>query len=147
MSDEIKKMQEEAQRIAKEHGIYEIVHNVASNGKRTKDFCEVEWEGCKVKFKEPRKAAGILPVAEVAEIFGARASIAPVTSIIMPDGTVLYRSFGDNRVVTVFRYGAWVERMKAYSEQITLERRQIAEAKAQKKQEDRKSTRLNSSHT
>jgi len=54
----------------------------------------------------------------------------------MPDGTVLYRSFGDNRVVTVFRYGAWVERMKAYSEQITLERRQIAEAKAQKKQED-----------
>lgn len=121
MSDEIRKVQEKALEL----GIYKIVQNISSKGKGGTDFCEATWEGCSIKFRE-RKILG-----------GGRSA---VSSIIMPDGTILYRceesAFAKKaQKVTDFRHGSWVERIKAYSEQITLERQQAAEARAQKKQE------------
>ena len=121
MSDEIKKSQERA----KELGIYEILRNLATQGKNTQEPCEVEWESCKIKFRKLEIANGRLFV----------------TSIKMPDGVVLYRceeciARKAEQRVTDFRNGVWVERIKAYSEQITLEKQQAAEARAQKKQEN-----------
>ena len=68
MSDEIKKSQERA----KELGIYEILRNLATQGKNTQEPCEVEWESCKIKFRKLEIANGRLFV----------------TSIKMPDGVV-----------------------------------------------------------
>ncbi len=103
------------------------MRNLATQGKNTQEPCEVEWESCKIKFRKLEIANGRLFV----------------TSIKMPDGVVLYRCEERGILrkeqqiqVTDFRYGAWVERIKAYSEQITLERQRAAEARAQKKQEN-----------
>ena len=124
MSDEVKKIQE----TALELGIYKIVQGIATKGKGGTDFCEATWEGCSIKFREKKtlKNGRLL-----------------VSSITMPDGVVLYRCEEPILIVkgaklqrvTNFRNGAWVERIKAYSEQLTLERQQAAEARAQKKQE------------
>ena len=51
------------------------------------------------------------------------------TKITMPNGTILYRALEEGEEVTDFRYGAWVERLKAYSEQITATKQQEADAK------------------
>ena len=125
MSDEIQKVQE----IALELGIYKIVQNVASKGKGGTDFCESTWEGCSVKFREKKTLTNGRFL---------------ISSITMPDGVVLYRyeepimamkPIKGLQRVTNFRNGSWVERIKAYSEKITLERQEAAEARAQKKQE------------
>ncbi len=122
MSDEIKKVQEKAIEL----GIYQVVQNIASKGKGGKEFCEATWESCNIKFREKQTLAN------------GRFS---VSSITMPDGVVLYRceewiARKAEQRVTDFRNGVWVERIKAYSEQITLEKQQAAEARAQKKQEN-----------
>ena len=49
-----------------------------------------------------------------------------VTSIAMPDGTILYRSVevqstGGQKVLD-FRYGSWVEKLKTDSEKITADK-------------------------
>ena len=51
--------------------------------------------------------------------------------MVHPNGTLLYQAFQKGQDVKTFRYGAWIERIKAYSEQITLEKEQAAYAKAQ----------------
>ena len=109
-----------------ELGIYQVVQNIASKGKGGKEFCEATWESCNIKFREKQTLAN------------GRFS---VSSITMPDGVVLYRceewiARKAEQRVTDFRNGVWVERIKAYSEQITLEKQQAAEARAQKKQEN-----------
>ena len=47
MSDEIAKAAEQAKNL----GIYEIVRNIASNGKNTDKACDSTWEGCIVVFE------------------------------------------------------------------------------------------------
>ena len=122
MSDEIKKVQEKAIEL----GIYQVVQNIASKGKGGKEFCEATWESCNIKFREKQTLVN-------GRFY--------VSSITMPDGVVLYRceewiARKAEQRVTDFRNGVWVERIKAYSEQITLEKQQAAEARAQKKQEN-----------
>ena len=51
MSDEIKKAQEEAQRMAKELGLYEILRNIATNGSNHSEPSESKWGRCLIKYK------------------------------------------------------------------------------------------------
>jgi hypothetical protein len=106
MSDEIKS----AQKQATELGIYEMLQNLATKGKDKAVFYETTWEGCQIKFRETMQ-----PFAEKRAV---------ATSIVMPDGLILFRceeSVSDGtKNITDFRYGAWVERIKAYSEQETV---------------------------
>jgi hypothetical protein len=136
MSDEIKKAQEEAQRMAQELGIYEILRNVATGGQNTQNSCEVDWSGCTIKFKERQKAGGTL-ADSISTIIGNTnaASDILVTSIIMLSGTILYRSMDDGKHVTHFRYGSWVEKLKLFSEQITATNER---AKAEKAEQEKK---------
>ncbi len=135
MSDEIAKAAEQAKNL----GIYEIVRNIASNGKNTDKACDSTWEGCIVVFEcqngEPKSnLASASGIATHVRWFAA-ADLVFETRITMPDGTILYRALKKGQEVTDFRYGAWVDRIKTYSEQITLERQQAAEERAKKKQE------------
>ena len=113
MSDEIKK----AQKIALDLQIHEIIKNIVTKAGAMPSATKAEWEGCQL---------------EVATGTGA-------LSITMPNGTVLYKAInylliGNARGVEIsdFRYGTWVEKLKAYSEQITAEKRR-AEAEKQSK--------------
>ena len=131
MSDEIKKAQEEAQRMAQELGIYEILRNVATGGKNTQNSCEVDWSGCKVKFREPQKTGGNAMSTLMKMGAGLASADIFVTSIIMPNGVVLYRSMDEGQHVTDFRYGSWVEKLKVDSEKITAEKRRAEAEKAE----------------
>ena len=138
MSDEIKKAAEQAKNL----GIYEVVRNIASNGKNTDEACDATWENCIVVFEcqdgKPlqKHAASDVMAFAIPRLFSPSTS---ETNIKMPDGTVLYRALRNGQEVTDFRYGAWVERIKAYSEQITVEIIRAHEAKVQQEREDRKS--------
>ena len=59
-------------------------------------------------------------------------------SVVMPNGLTIYKAevggFGNVNVVTDFRYGSWVEKLKAYSEQITAEKKQIETEKSEQEQ-------------
>ena len=57
------------------------------------------------------------------------------TRVVMSDGTTLYSSLENGQLVSVFRNGAWVERIKAYSEQLTTEKKRADEMKAQQERE------------
>ena len=113
-----------ASKQAAELGIYEIVRNIATKGNNTDNPCEAEWEGCKLVFNQ-KKVVNDLE--------------SKVTSITMSNGTLLYQAYDSalsviaGLLVTDFRYGAWVERITKYSEQITAKKQQEAEAKAQEK--------------
>ena len=121
MSDEIKKAQEQAESL----GIYEIVRNIATNGGEivSEGTLHCEWEGCRITFKAQVHGQGM--AAWFTSI---------VTCIVMPDETILYSSVAaaeGKQSITDFRYGSWVERIKAYSEQITARKQQEAEMKTQ----------------
>lgn len=137
MSDEIKKAQEEAQRMAQKLGIYEMLRNVATNGKNIEDSCEVDWNNCKIKFKERQKAGGTLggSISEIIQMNKNASSDIFVTSITMPNGAFLYRSMDDGKHVTHFRYGSWVEKLTLLSEQITATNER---AKAEKAEQEKK---------
>ena len=129
MSDEIKKAAEQAKSL----GIYEIVRNIASNGKNTDEACDSVWENCIVVFECQHGKA--LQKSDLTASFSA--FVIPTTcetNIKMPDGTVLYRARRKGQEVTDFRYGAWVDRITAYSEKITAEKNRADQEKAQKKQ-------------
>lgn len=110
----------EAQKRAKELGIYEIVRNVANKGGKSKKNAMTEWEGCNVIYEQESTAT---------QQGGTR--------VVMPDGTTLYSALENGQRVSVFRYGAWVERLKAYSEQLTAEKKRADEAKAQQERENK----------
>lgn len=118
----------EATMKASELGIYDIVRNIATQGGNTDSPCEAEWEGCRLVLNQKQLVNNVQTT---------------VTSITMPNGTLLYRGeesavtsiFGGGLLVTDFRYGAWVDRIKVYSDQITAKKQQEAEAKAQQEHE------------
>ena len=98
---------------AKELGIYKIIRNIANNGDNTMTSGSSEWEHCSIKCNILEKPT---------ENYSSRPW---TTSITMPDGTILYRSEGDkadNQTVTHFRFGKWVERITAYSNELTVQR-------------------------
>ena len=132
MSDEIKKAAEQAKTL----GIYEIVRNIASNGKNTDEACDSTWEKCVVVFECPNgePVPKSSPIRKIGTIWGAPESVFE-TKITMPDGTILYRALKKGQEVTDFRYGAWIERIKSYSDQITVERQRRLEAKAKNEQD------------
>ena len=126
MSDEVQRVQEEAQQQAINSGIYEIVRNVALNGSDVYISAEAEWEGCRVIFNAENRVQQVRMQSRQQQqdkpFLGG-------TCVVHPNGTLLYQALGEGTDVKTFRYGAWVERIKAYSEQITLEKQQAAYAK------------------
>ena len=60
MSDEIKKAQKEAQRMAKELGLYEILRNIATNGSNHSEPSESKWGSCLIKYKVKEMGLGHL---------------------------------------------------------------------------------------
>ncbi len=109
MSDEIKKVQEQSQQL----GMYEIVRAIALGGTKIENGCEITWENCRI-------------------IWSAK-SDSP-TMVVMPNKTVLYCAFDAGQRVTTFRYGSWVEKLKAYSEQITAEKQRAEAEKAEQEE-------------
>ena len=145
MSDEIKKAQEEAQRMAKELGLYEILRNIATNGSNHSEPSESKWGRCLIKYKVKETGLDHLVnndnsiggigtfgfINKMSSVFSEQI----VTSIAMPDGTILYRSVelqptGGQKVLD-FRYGSWVEKLKVDSEKITAEKRRAEAEKAE----------------
>ena len=119
----------EATKKASELGIYDIVRNIAMQGSNTDNPCEAVWEGCRLALNQSQVVNNIQT---------------KVTSITMSNETLLYRGeesavasiFGGGLLlVTDFRYGAWVDRIKTYSDQITAQKQQEATSKAQQEQE------------
>ena len=101
MLDEIKK----AQQMAIDLKLEAIVENIVTNAGRMPNATKAEWEGCQLVIEHKPSNAG--------ESF----------SIVMPNGLVLYKAQRDNWgevTVTDFRYGSWVQKIKAHSEQINL---------------------------
>ena len=89
MSDEIKKAQEEALRMAQQVDIYEIVRNVVCQGVNNQHKnLTAEWSGCKIVFEQ----------------IGAVTKSDGETSITMANGTILYRALEEGKKVTHFRY-------------------------------------------
>ncbi len=121
MSDEIKKIQEQAIEL----GIYQIVRNIVTNGDNKSEAVESEWQNCKLKLR----------VEENNRPFG---SSEFVTSVVMPNGLTLYRVKEDSAgalIVTHFRYGSWVEKIQAHSEQITATNERIKAEKAEQEKQ------------
>lgn len=115
MSDEIKKMQQ----MAFELKIHEIITNIVTKAGTMPNATKAEWERCKLDSEGQSRYMG-----------------GKHFSITMPNGIVLYKAdiFGDtidSTDVTDFRYGSWVEKLKAYSEQITAEKRRLEAEKAE----------------
>ena len=100
MSDEIKK----AQQMALELKIHEVINNIITKAGTMPNATKAEWEGCKL----------------ASFSFGVT-----MLSITMSNGMVLYKAkIGfDDIEITDFRYGSWVEKLKAYSEKITADKK------------------------
>ena len=116
----------EAQQRAIDLGIYDIVCNIVKNSKNAESIL---WEGCTIIFERHKDSSSWGGLG----VIGSDSDIE--TTITMPDGTVLYNASEKGKMVTSFRYGGWVERIKAYSEQLTTEKRRADEAKAQQERE------------
>ena len=122
-----------AQQKAEELGIYKIIHNITCAGENTLDFKQGEWESCILKYKSPEPSK--LKNSDASSIFSMTNALMNDTnpyaaSISMPDGTLLYRSEGrtaDSQTVTDFRVGKWIERITAYSNELTAKRKQEEE--------------------
>ncbi len=56
-------------------------------------------------------------------------------SIIAPDGSLLYASDRDGQSVSAFRFGPWVDRLKAYADSLVQKQQEAADAKKQAKLE------------
>ena len=125
MSDEIKKAAEQAKIL----GIYETVRNIASSGKNADEACDSVWESCIVVFECPNGEPLTKTKSPVRTTVVRK--VVFETKITMPNGTILYRALNKGQVITDFRYGAWVERITAYSEQVTIEMQRKAESKVQ----------------
>lgn len=119
----------EAQQKAIDLGIYEIVRNVALNGGDMYIPTEVEWEGCRVIFDEAIRQQQMQQQQQ--RQWPQAKPFFEGTCVVHPNGELLYQALQKGKDVKAFRYGAWVERIKAYSEQITLEKQQAAYAKAE----------------
>ena len=108
MSDEIQK----AQQMALELKIHEVINNIITKAGTMPNATEAEWEGCKL----------------ASSSFGVT-----LLSITMSNGIILYKAkiAFDDIEVTDFRYGSWVEKLKAYSEQITADKKRAETEKAE----------------
>ena len=106
------------------------MRNVALNGGDMYISTEVEWEGCRVIFDEAIQQQQQQRQQQQGKPFFEG------TCVVHPNGELLYQALQKGKDVKTFRYGAWIERIKAYSEQITAKKRQETEAKAQQKREE-----------
>ncbi len=93
MSDEVKKAQEEAQRLAKELGIYEMICNIVTNGANHNETAEGKWESCFIKYRVKEKKSTTLADMVVASFVDMSSGDDIVTSLSMPNGVILYRSY------------------------------------------------------
>ncbi|HMU88259.1 MAG TPA: hypothetical protein PKC11_11635 [Agitococcus sp.] len=143
MSDEVKKAQEEAQKMAQELGIYEIVRNVVnctSNTSLTSKLTEARWGGCRLILEECRQYQSQQFEQKLQQILQEqqhgvfKVNIAEGTSIVMENGMILYHALFGGELVTTFRYGSWIEKLELYSEQVSAEK---ARADAEKAEQER----------
>lgn len=116
--DVIKREIVEAQQKSIEFGIYDIIRNIVGKGKNINSG-EAEWESCRIVFEQ----------------VGVATNTDSETSITMPDGTILYCALEGGKKITQFRHGEWVERIKKYSNQITVDRQHQAEIEAKNERE------------
>ena len=109
MSDEIQK----AQQMALELRVNEIIENVVTKAGAMPNATKAEWEGCQLCLEQKDFSKDV--------------------SVVMPNGLTIYKAEvgGFGNVVTDFRYGSWVEKLKAYSEQITAEKQRTEAEKAE----------------
>ena len=108
MSDEIQK----AQQMALKLKVNEIIENVVTKAGTMPNATKAEWEGCQLCFEQKEFSTDV--------------------SVVMPNGLTIYKAEvgGLSNVVTDFRYGSWVEKLKTYSEQITAEKQRAEVEKA-----------------
>lgn len=142
---EIRKVQEHAEQL----GIYEILRNIICEGKKNIKL-EVgqsrltEWEGCqlhwkleKLDFIQDPKSSSLNYMSKMLVSSSGTLSHIPVPTIIMtmPDGTTLFRGqkHDGEYYISDFRFGKWVERITAYSEEVTTEYEKTKQEKAEKK--------------
>lgn len=101
MSDEIKK----AQQMAIDLEIDKVIENIVTKAGSMPEATLGQWEGCQLVVEHQLEKS------------------CKNFSIVMPNGLILYKAQRDNRgalAVTDFRYGSWVEKIKAYSKQMNL---------------------------
>lgn len=126
---------------ALELGIEELVRNVVHQGGDSKEHAEAVWEGCRLIFAD-RPSTSVFAAHKVARLAFRGDTIEPDhevgTSIIMPDGTFLYNAVLEGVHVTAFREGPWVERLTAYSKQLTEQRLQREREDEQKRLEEQR---------
>ncbi len=96
----------EAQQMAIDLELEKIIENIVTNAGIVPDATKAEWEGCQLTIEHKP--------SDPSDNF----------SIVMSNGQTLYKAKRNNWndvTVTDFRYGAWVERIKAYSEQLKIQ--------------------------
>ncbi len=145
--DEIKVAQELAMAI----GMYDIVRNIACAGNVPEVFLiqsqpqkhkflellQAQWEGCSVQFVAPPQQcewqekyeqslqSEWQQLQKIQQMRGDRGSC-----VVTSDGNMLFHAICDYTqqdwpiTVTTFRTGAWVERIKEYSEKVSKEARE-----------------------
>ncbi|MCU4581045.1 hypothetical protein KTJ32_08585 [Acinetobacter gyllenbergii] len=123
---EIRKKQTHAEQLK----IYEIIRNITCGGANLTlqggQARTTEWENCTLSFNKY-------------ENFKHHSGNYPTASITMADGTIIFRSqtINEKLYVTDFRFGKWVERITAYSQEVTEQYQKnqqdkIAQEKAEK---------------
>ena len=128
---------------AQELGIEELVRNIVHQGSDSKTHAEARWEGCRLIFAARSSTGGGTFSAHRAAIMSLRGETTEPdhevgTSIIMPDGTFLYNAALDGVHVKALREGPWVERLTAYSKQLTEQRLQREREDEQKRLEEQR---------
>ena len=144
---DVQNMKQQAQQKAIELGVFGAVSVIASTGTavQPKRFQRVDqqrqgemikvvdWEGCEVTFTTT--TAHAVPGASILgeRFLSAVARIADTEAkalVIAPDGRVLYEAEEGGNLVKAFRFGPWVERIKAEADAI-LKKQQAAIAAEQ----------------
>jgi hypothetical protein len=115
--DPVETAKQEAHERAVALGLFEDVKVVALTGRFEDGVCEVEWEGCVVRYADNNQIDAM---------------------VTKPGGLVLYhavqihRSPGSEHGTEIFRFGPWVERFKAKADSIRSQQQAaiVAEQKA-----------------
>lgn len=151
MSDSLLDEIKAAQELATVIGMYDIVRNIACAGNvpevflsqsqpqrhQFSEFLQAQWEGCSVQFAAPPQQCEwrekyeqpsqsewqqLQIIRQMRELRGSH--------VVSSNGTVLFHAVCDYTqqnwpiTVTTFRTGAWVERIKEYSEKVSKEARE-----------------------
>lgn len=113
------------QKFDPESNIKELIRNIVHQGGDSTASADAEWEGCLLFFRSTTISRIMHQSSNIGSIFSDLNSMHAITTrITMSDGTCLYdlQEAMKGTKLNVFRHGPWVERLTAYSKQLTEER-------------------------